>query len=313
MRVVFMGTPEFAVPTLEELINAGHSVVGVFTQPDKAVGRKQIITPPPVKVCATKHNIPVFQPNTLKTAEAEELIKGLNPEVVVVVAYGKILPTNILSIARYGSINGHASLLPRHRGASPIQWAIVCGDKKTGVTTQLMGEGIDTGDILLSEETDIKEDETAGELHDRLSVITASLMLRTLEGVEAGSITPEKQDDELSNYAPIINKEMGFLRFDKTAEEICNLIRGFNPWPAAYFMLDLKRIKVFSAEVGKETDKAPATVVSSDGELIIACAEGTTIKLMEIQPEGSKRMSAADYLKGHTIRVGTIINGDNVG
>ena len=160
MKIVFMGTPEFAVPTLEALINSEHKVVGVFTQPDKAVGRKQILTPPPVKVCAEKAGIPVFQPNSLKNVQTEELIKSLNPDVLAVVAYGKILPLNILNIPKYGSVNGHASLLPRHRGASPIQWAIVCGDKTTGVTTQLMGEGIDTGDILLTEQTDISENET---------------------------------------------------------------------------------------------------------------------------------------------------------
>ena len=304
MNIIFMGTPEFAVPTLKALINSSYNVVGVFTQPDKAVGRKQILTPPPVKVCANESGIPVFQPNSLKTAEAEELIKSLNPDAIVVVAYGKILPMNILNIPKFGCVNGHASILPRHRGASPIQWALVYGDKKTGVTPQIMGEGIDTGDILLSEETDIKENETVGELHDRLSVITASLMVKTLEGLENDTITPIKQDDTLSNYAPIINKEMGHLKFDKTAEEICNLIRGFNPWPAAYFMLGGKRVKVFSAKVWGDTNKAPATVIKADGELVISCKDGSAISLLEIQAEGSKRMSAKDYLIGHSIAVG---------
>lgn len=312
MNIVFMGTPEFAVPTLKSLITSSHKVVGVFTQPDKAVGRKQIITPPPVKVCAVDNNIPVYQPNSLKTAEAEELIKSLNPDVMVVVAYGKILPLNILNIAKHGCVNGHASLLPRHRGASPIQWALVSGDKNTGVTTQLMGEGIDTGDILLTEETPIDENETAGELHDRLSLITASLMLKTLEGIEKGSITPVKQDDSLSNYAPIIDKEMGFLKFDKTANEIRNLIRGFNPWPAAYFMLENKRIKVFSASVGPKTSAKPSTVIKADDEFIIACLDGTSLSLGEIQAEGSKRMSAKDYIRGHQIPTGIILNGDNL-
>ncbi|MBO5853071.1 MAG: methionyl-tRNA formyltransferase [Clostridia bacterium] len=304
MNIIFMGTPEFAVPTLKSLVNSSYNVVGVFTQPDKAVGRKQILTPPPVKVCANEFGIPVFQPNSLKTAEAEELIKSLMPDAIVVVAYGKILPMNILNIPKYGCVNGHASILPRHRGASPIQWALVCGDKTTGVTTQLMGEGIDTGDILLTEETNIKENETAGELHDRLSIITASLMVNTLHGLENNTITPIKQDDTLANYAPIINKEMGHLKFDKTAEEICNLIRGFNPWPAAYFMLGGKRVKVFSAKVSEDTNKAPATVIKSDGELVIACKDGSAISLLEIQVEGSKRMSAKDYLIGHSVTEG---------
>ena len=304
MNIIFMGTPEFAVPTLRALIESDHNIVGVFTQPDKAVGRKQIMTPPPVKVCAEENGIPVFQPNSLKTAEAEELIKSLSPDIMVVVAYGKILPLNILNVPKYGCINGHASILPRHRGASPIQWALVSGDKTTGVTTQLMGEGIDTGDILLTEETAILEDENAGQLHDRLSLVTASLMIKTIEGVEKGTITPIKQDDSLANYAPIINKEMGYLKFDKTAEEICNLIRGFNPWPAAYFMLDGKRVKVFATKVSDSTNKAPATVIKASNELVVACANGTAISLIEIQPEGSKRMSAKDYLVGHKISEG---------
>ncbi len=311
MNIVFMGTPEFAVPTLEALIASPHNVAGVFTQPDKAVGRKQILTPPPIKVCAENAGIPVFQPNSLKNAEAEELIRSLNPDVLVVVAYGKILPLSILNIPKYGCVNGHASLLPRHRGASPIQWAIVCGDKTTGVTTQLMGEGIDTGDILLTEQTDILENETAGQLHDRLSVITASLMLKTLSGLEEGSITPIKQDDSLSNYAPIINKEMGYLKFDKTATEICNLIRGFNPWPNTYFVLDGKRIKVYAAAVSGSTSAAPSTVLKAKDELIIACSGGSSISLLEIQAEGSKRMSAKEYLVGHSIAEGILLCGED--
>ena len=307
MNIVFMGTPEFAVPTLEALIASPHNVVGVFTQPDKAVGRKQILTPPPVKVCAEKAGIPVFQPNSLKNIGAEELIQSLNPDIMVVVAYGKILPLNILNIPKYGCVNGHASLLPRHRGASPIQWAIVCGDKTTGVTTQLMGEGIDTGDILLTEQTDILENETAGQLHDRLSIITASLMLKTLSGLEDGSIIPIKQDDKLSNYAPIINKEMGYLKFDKTATEICNLIRGFNPWPNTYFVLEGKRIKVYAAAVSDSTKAAPSTVIKAKDELIVACGGGSSISLLEIQAEGSKRMSAKEYLVGHSIAEGTLL------
>lgn len=307
MKILFMGTPEFAVPTLKALYDAGHEIVGVYTQTDKAVGRKQIMTPPPVKVCATELGIPVFQPNTLKDGEAESNIRALSPDVIVTVAYGKILPESILNIPKYGCVNGHASLLPRHRGASPIQWAIVSGDTKTGITTMYMAKGIDTGDMLLRCETDIGENETAGELHDRLSQMGASLMVETLEKLEKGEILPEKQDDSLSTYAPIINKEMGFLTFDKTAEEINNLIRGFNPWPAAYFMLDGKRIKVFASKVGGNTDKPAATVISSDGELTVACADGTSLILTEIQPEGSKRMSAKDYLTGHPVTVGRVV------
>ena len=209
MKVLFMGTPEFAVPTLEAIVAAGHTVVGVYTQPDKAVGRKQILTPPPVKVCAEKYGFPVFQPVTLRDGAAEENIKSLSPDIIVVVAYGKILPESLLSLPEYGCVNGHASLLPRHRGASPIQWSIVSGDKITGVTTMYMAKGIDTGDMLLRAETEIGEDETAGELHDRLSVIGAELMVKTLKGLGEGTITPEPQDEAMATHAPIIDKEMG--------------------------------------------------------------------------------------------------------
>lgn len=312
MKILFMGTPEFAVPTLKALISAGHEIVGVFTQPDKAVGRKQILTPPPVKVCALENNIPVFQPNTLKDGVAETQISELAPDVIVTVAYGKILPESILKMPKYGCVNGHASLLPRHRGASPIQWAIVSGDKKTGITTMYMAKGIDTGDMLLKSETEIGEYETAGELHDRLSVMGAELMVKTLDGLREGKITPIPQDDSLSTYAPIITKEMGHLRFDKTAEELFSLIKGFNPWPAAYFMLDGKRVKVFASRVAGGTNKPAGEIVCSEGELTIACAEGTSLTLTEIQPEGSKRMSARDYLVGHKIAVGTMLGGESV-
>ena len=305
MKVLFMGTPEFAVPTLEAVVAAGHEVVGVYTQPDKAVGRKQILTPPPVKVCAEKYGFPIFQPVTLRDGSAEENIKTLSPDIIVVVAYGKILPEALLSLPKYGCVNGHASLLPRHRGASPIQWSIVSGDKVTGVTTMYMAKGIDTGDMLLKAETEIGQDETAGELHDRLSVIGAELMVKTLKGLEEGTITPEPQDESKATHAPIIDKEMGYLKFDAPATDICNLIKGFNPWPAAYFTVDGKRIKVFASKVSGKTDKEPGTVVRSDGELIIACAEGTSLSLTEIQPEGKKRMTAKDYLTGHSLEVGS--------
>lgn len=305
MNIVFMGTPDFSVPTLKALNESKHNVLGVFTQPDKAVGRKQIITPSAVKVYAKSQGLPVFQPATLRDGEALKIIKGLNPDIIVVVAYGKILPEELLTLPKYGCVNGHASLLPRHRGASPIQWSIVSGDKVTGVTTMYMAKGIDTGDMLLRAETEIGEDETAGELHDRLSVIGAELMVKTLKGLEEGTITPEPQDDTKATHAPIIDKEMGYLKFDIPATDICNLIKGFNPWPAAYFTVDGKRIKVFASKVSGKTDKDPGTVIRSDGELIIACADGTSLSLTEIQPEGKKRMTAKDYLTGHALKVGS--------
>ena len=304
MKILFMGTPEFAVPTLKALNESEHEVVGAFTQPDKAVGRKQIITPPPVKVYATENSIKVFQPTTLRTEESFNIIQDLNPDIIVVVAYGKILPKDILDFPKYKCVNGHASLLPRHRGASPIQWSIISGDKVSGVTTMLMGEGLDTGDMLLSESTNIDENDTAEDLHDKLSIICANLMLETLKGLEEGKITPIKQDENLTNYAPIITKEMGLIDFSKTATDIHNLVRGFYPWPSAYFFIDGKRIKVLKTEILNNCNKDFGTVIDSTNDFVISCGDNTSIKLVTIQPEGSKQMSASDYLKGHNLPIG---------
>lgn len=307
MKIVFMGTPDFSVPTLKALVNAGHEVSAVFTQPDKAVGRKQILTPPPVKSAAISFGIPVYQPDKLRNPEIIESIKGFCPDFIVVVAYGKVLPEDVLSIPKYACVNGHASLLPRHRGASPIQWSIVCGDKKSGVTTMLMEKGLDTGDMLLKREVEIGENETGEELHDRLSAITAELVLETLDKMVNGKIDPQKQDDSLSTYAPIITREMGYIDFSKSAAEVHNLIRGFYSWPAAYFFLNGKRIKVLSSRLSGKTDSPAGTVIKSDTEFVVACGDGASVSLLEIQPEGSKRMSSADYLKGHSIEKGTVI------
>lgn len=299
-----MGTPDFAVPTLKALIPAGHSVVGVFTQPDKPVGRKQILTPPPVKVEAEKNGIRVFQPTTLRDGAAYEILKELNPEIIVVVAYGKILPKEILDLPKYKCVNGHASLLPRHRGASPIQWSIVCGDKVTGVTTMLMDEGMDTGDMLETVTTEISDTDTAETLHDRLSILGAELMCSTLEKIEKGSITPKPQGENGVTYAPIIKKEMGLLDFSKNAKELHCLIRAFSGWPVAYFSLNGKRVKVYSAEVAVG-DGSVATVLSSKNEFVVSCGENTALKLTRLQIEGSKPMDAKAFLCGNAIPVGT--------
>ncbi len=308
MKIVFMGTPDFAVPTLKKLYESGHEIAAVFTQPDKAVGRKQIVTFPPVKEYALSVGLDVFQPVTLRTDDITDLISSMMPDVIVVVAYGKILPEAILNIPKYGSVNGHASLLPRHRGASPIQWSIVSGDKQTGVTTMLMEKGLDTGDMLLRSEVAIGCDETAEELHDRLSVLTADLMIKTLIGLENGEIVPEKQDDSLSTYAPIINREMGHIDFFEPAEKVHNLIRGFYSWPAAYFILDSKRIKVLSSKIYGKTEKKAGSLFEQNGFLLAACGDGVALRLCEIQPEGSKRMSDTDYLKGHSVKENTVIS-----
>lgn len=311
MKIIFMGTPDYAVKTLEAVISVGHDVAAVFAQPDKPVGRKHILTAPPVKVCAQEHNIPVFQPLTLKDGTAEELIKEINPDAIVVVAYGKILPKSILSIAKYGCINGHASLLPKYRGSAPIQWSIIRGEKVTGITTMLMDEGIDTGDILEQTKVKIGAEETAEELFERLSTVSAELMVSTLEKIEKGEITPIKQDENSATYAPIIKKEMALLEFTKTAEEIHNAVRGFYSWPCAYFFLDGKRIKVISAMVGEGTDKPCGTVIGNGEEIVIACGGGSSIRLLTIQPEGSKPMTAKQFLCGNKLEIGSLIGESN--
>lgn len=312
MKIVFMGTPDYSVKTLESLINAGHNVAAVFAQPDKPVGRKHVLTAPPVKVYAESRGIPVYQPATLKTGEAAEIIRGIAPDIIVVVAYGKILPPEILNIPRYGCINGHASLLPKYRGASPIQWCIVCGERVTGVTVMQMDAGMDTGDILETAKTKIGDEETAEELFERLSHISAELTVETLEKIENGTVTPKKQDEEKATYAPIIKKEMALLDFENmTAEEIHNAVRGYYSWPCAYFFFENKRIKVIKSLLGGNTAAKAGTVTESENELIIACKNGALIRLTEVQPEGSKPMSAKQMLCGRPIKAGTALGKSN--
>lgn len=306
MKTVFMGTPDFAVPCLKSVIAAGHSVEAVFTQPDKPKGRGYVLTPPPVKSAALEAGIPVFQPATLKDGEALRILSEISPDVIVVVAYGKLLPKEILELPKYGCVNVHASLLPRHRGASPIQWSIVCGDKVTGVTTMLMDIGMDTGDMLETVSTPIDPDENCESLHDRLSEMGAKLIVSTLKGLEDGSITPTPQPEEGVTKAPIIKKEMGHLDFSKPACELHNLVRGFNPWPAAYFMLEGKRCKVYKTALSDMSGR-PGEVLESSGRLIIGCGE-KALELIDIQLEGGKRMTADKLLLGHPVKQGIIIN-----
>lgn len=303
MRIVFMGTPDFAVPSLQALIDAGHDVCAVYTQPDKPQGRKQILTAPPVKTLALEHNIPVFQPNTLKNEDEQARLRELAPEVIIVVAYGKLLPKAVLDIPPHGCINVHGSLLPRWRGAAPIQWAVIAGDEMAGVTTMQMAEGLDTGDMLLTYETKVGEKETAGELFDRLAQSGAELLTQTL--VKLDEITPRPQDDAQSCYAHMLDKQMAVIDWSKSAHEIDCLIRGLNPWPIALTTLSGERLKVFAAE--KVSGKGePGTVLEADPKkgLTVACGEGA-LKLTEIQLVGGKRMKATDFLRGHAIEVGT--------
>lgn len=306
MRIVFMGTPDFAVPSLQALIDAGHDVCAVYTQPDKPQGRKQILTAPPVKTLALEHDIPVFQPNTLKNEDEQARLRELAPEVIIVVAYGKLLPKAVLDIPPHGCINVHGSLLPRWRGAAPIQWAVIAGDEMAGVTTMQMAEGLDTGDMLLTYETKVGEKETAGELFDRLAQSGAELLTQTL--VKLDEITPRPQDDAQSCYAHMLDKQMAVIDWSKSAHEIDCLIRGLNPWPIALTTLSGERLKVFAAEKAAGNGE-PGTVLEANPKkgLTVACGEGA-LKLIEIQLVGGKRMKATDFLRGHVIEVGTKLN-----
>lgn len=305
MRILFMGTPDFAVPCLEKLIKDGHNIVGVLTQPDKPQGRKMKLTPPPVKELALQNNLEVYQPESLKNDAIKQLLEDKQPELIVVVAYGKILPKYVLDFPKYGCINVHGSLLPRWRGAAPIQWSIISGDKTAGVTTMKMAEGLDTGDMLLKYETEIAQTETAGELFDRLALNGAELLHDTIEQID--SIVPEVQDESKANYAHMLDKQMAQIDWSKSNKEIDCLIRGLNPWPVALTTLNGERLKIYSASLQNASGKA-GEVLKADSKngLLVACGEGAML-LNEIQAVGGKRMNAKDYLRGHKIEVGSIL------
>lgn len=304
MRIVFMGTPEFAVPCLERLIADSHEVVGVFTQPDKPKDRGHKMQFPPVKQTAVDNNIPVFQPTKMRDGEAYKIIDELAPELIIVVAYGKIIPQDILERPKYGCVNIHASLLPRYRGAAPIQWCVLNGEKKSGVTSMQMDVGLDTGDMLLKGEVEIDENMTAGELHDKLSVLGAEIMAQTIEKIADGTIQAEKQEDSLSNYAPMLTKELCPINWNDSAEKIHNQIRGLSPWPVATASLDGKIYKLHkSLKAGKANGK-PGEIVSTKGGITVCCGDGNAIKILVIQAEGKKAMSCDDFLRGHKIETG---------
>lgn len=305
MRILFMGTPDFAVPCLEKLIKDGHNIVGVLTQPDKPQGRKMKLTPPPVKELALQNNLEVYQPESLKNDAIKQLLEDKQPELIVVVAYGKILPKYVLDFPKYGCINVHGSLLPRWRGAAPIQWSIIAGDKTAGVTTMKMAEGLDNGDMLLKYETEIAQTETAGELFDRLALNGAELLHDTIEQID--SIVPEVQDESKANYAHMLDKQMAQIDWSKSNKEIDCLIRGLNPWPVALTTLNGERLKIYSASLQNASGKA-GEVLKADSKngLLVACGEGAML-LNEIQAVGGKRMNAKDYLRGHKIEVGSIL------
>lgn len=305
MRIVFMGTPDFAVPSLQRLLDDGHTIAGVFTQPDKPKGRGYKLTPPPVKELALKYQLSVYQPEKMKDGRALAILKELAPELIVVVAYGRILPKDILELPQYGCVNVHGSLLPKYRGAAPIQWSVLNGDEVSGVTTMYMAEGLDTGDIILSRSTPIGEDETSGELFDRLADLGAEALSETVKLIEKGQAPRIPQDDSQSCYAQMLNKQMAEIDFKKSAAEVHNLIRGMNPWPTAYTMYDGKRIKVYRSHPVENKSGTPGAVLDPQ-RLIAACGSGA-IELLEIQAEGSKRMPAADYLRGHPMTAGATL------
>lgn len=308
MRIVYMGTPDFAVAPLKALIENGYDVVGVFTQPDKPVGRKAVLTPPAVKVTAIEHNIPVFQPETLKNGEGVKLLEELKPDICVVVAYGKILPKDFLSYARYGCINIHGSILPEYRGAAPIQRSVIDGKEFAGVTSMQMDEGLDTGDILLVEKTKILDNETSGDLYERLTVIGAELLVKTLKALENGELKPVKQDDSKSTYAAMLDKTMSPVDWSKSAKEIHNQIRGLDPWPVAQTTLNGKGLKLFRSELCKlQGNGKPGEAVALKNGLGVFCGDGNGIVITEVQYEGKKRMKASDFLRGCRLDAGTIL------
>lgn len=312
MNIIFMGTPDFAVPCLKALIDSGENVTAVFTQPDKPKGRGYKLTPPPVKEVALTHNIPVYQPLSLKKGEdaeaAMKTITELAPDLIIVVAYGKILPKAILDAPKY-CINVHASLLPKYRGAGPIQWSVLNGEKVTGVTTMLMAEGIDTGDMLLSKSTEIGENETASELHDRLSELGAEVLLETIKAVKSDSLTPVPQEDSQSTHAPMLTKDMCPIDFSKSAQEVHNHIRGLSAFPCATTVLDGKRLKIYRSEVvkGLKSDRPCGTIVQAK-DFTVVCGDGACVRFTEVQAEGGKRMSTADYLRGKAVQEGTVLS-----
>ena len=309
MRIVFMGTPEFAVPSLKALIDAGYEVVGVVTQPDRPVGRKKTLTPPPVKALAMEHNIPVLQFERIRRPEGRQALEELQPDLFVTAAFGQILSQKVLDIPKYGTVNVHASLLPEYRGSAPINWCIVMGEKKAGVTTMMTDIGIDTGDMLLRDEVDIGENETAEELTERLAQLGAGTLIRTLKALEDGTLTRTPQDEEKSSYQPMLTREMGEMDWNKSAQKLHDLVRGLYPWPGAFTTMEAGVLKVWVSRVADMKSSAvPGTIVKANPKegLFVACGEGV-LQIVEMQAPGSKRMNARDYLRGKPMQEGTVL------
>ena len=321
MRIVFMGTPDFSVPALKALVEAGHQVIAVVTQPDKPKGRGKEVQMTPVKIQAMEYGIPVYQPAKVREASFVEVLKGLEADVYVVIAFGQILPKAVLELPKYGCINIHASLLPKYRGAAPIQWCVIDGERETGITTMMMDVGLDTGDMLEKAVIPIEEKETGGSLHDKLSMAGGDLILSTLKKLEEGTLVRMPQTDEGTCYAKMLTKSLGDIDWNQGAVSIERLIRGLNPWPSAYTMWNGKTIKIWAADViaGREaadflsesgvpaeTGTAPGTVVCSDKRGLVVCTGGGLLSIRELQMEGKKRMDTPAFLRGYPIPAGDV-------
>ncbi|WP_373598383.1 methionyl-tRNA formyltransferase [Paraclostridium bifermentans] len=308
MKIVFMGTPEFAVPCLQKIIDEGHEVLGVVTQPDKPKGRGKKLSMPPVKELALKYDIPVYQPIKAREESFVETLKEINPELIVVVAFGQILPKSILDIPKFGCVNVHASLLPKYRGAAPLNWVIINGEEKTGVTTMYMDVGLDTGDMILKSEIPLDDEITAGELHDKMMIDGAEVLKETIDLISQGKAPREKQDDENTCYSPIMDKSLGNIDWKKPAKEIHNLIRGVNPWPSAYTTYENQTMKIWKTKVlNEKSNNEPGTIISVDKEGIKVCTADNLILISEIQMSGKKRMIVSEYIKGNTINTDIIL------
>lgn len=314
MKVVFMGTPDFAVATAEAIANAGHEIILAVTQPDKPKGRGKELAPPPVKQWARERGIPVFQPEKIKREDAVETLRNYPADIFVVSAFGQILPKEILSMPPLGCVNVHASLLPKYRGAAPIQWAVINGDKTSGVTTMLMGEGLDDGDMLLKKEITLAEDETGGSLFERLAVVGGELIVETMAQLEKGTLIATPQKESEATHVGMIRKSLGQLDFSKSAEVLERWIRGLNPWPSAYTRLGGKGLKVWKARTEKTLPQTPSQEAKATGSIAYVCDDGIWVVtgedylvLEEVQPEGKKRMKSADFLRGRKIEIGDML------
>lgn len=308
MKVIFMGTPDFSVNTLEEIIKAGHEVVLVVSQPDKAVGRSKALKYTPVKECALSHGIEVYQPQKIRTEESIEYLRKYNADIFIVEAFGQIIPKAILDMPRFGCVNVHASLLPKYRGAAPIQWAVINGEKTTGVTIMRMDEGIDTGDMIMKQEVELDAEETGGSLFDKLAETGAKLCVKAMEAIENGTAVYTPQDDGLATHTGKIKKEMGSIDWSMDAEVIERLIRGLNPWPSAYTRLDDKNLKIWKAKVvSHEVKAAPGCILKVTKDELEVQAGNGVLALEEIQLEGKKRMTVDAFLRGYEVSEGSFL------